>query len=73
MKYSKAEILILFIFYSEVDVWHEQVQHEDENRPCYNHKGRNNNNNTQEKMLPLWASHSPAMCDSMRACRWVRS
>lgn len=50
--------------------WEEQAQHHQDNRSHYNHIGRNNNNNnTQEKVLSLWDTGYPAMCDNMRACR----
>ncbi|XP_026224538.1 uncharacterized protein LOC113167854 [Anabas testudineus] len=56
---------------SEPDAWQreEQAQHQEGNRSYYNHKGRNNNNNTRDKTASLWDVHNPAMCDSMRACR----
>lgn len=66
----KNEILF---FYRESDMWQweEQAQHQEDNGSRYSHKGRNNNNNnTQEKMLSLWDTHSPALCDNMRAYRW---
>nr|XP_019951570.1 PREDICTED: sushi domain-containing protein 3-like isoform X1 [Paralichthys olivaceus] len=49
--------------------WEEPTQHQGNNRSHYSHKGRNNNNNTQEKTLSLWDSHNPAVCDNMQACR----
>ncbi|XP_029292358.1 uncharacterized protein susd3 isoform X2 [Cottoperca gobio] len=55
---------------SDMWQWEEQAQHQAENRSRYNHKGRNNNNNnTQEKVLSLWDTANPAMCDNMRNCR----
>ncbi|XP_045912124.1 sushi domain-containing protein 3 [Micropterus dolomieu] len=55
---------------SDVWQWEEQAQHLQDNRSHYNHIGRNNNNNnTQEKVLSLWDTGYPAMCDNMRACR----
>ncbi|XP_035014037.2 sushi domain-containing protein 3 [Hippoglossus stenolepis] len=55
----------------ESEVWQleEPTQHQGDNRSHYSHKGRNNNNNSQEKTLSLWDSHSPAGCDNMQACR----
>ncbi|KAM9344416.1 uncharacterized protein susd3 [Pholidichthys leucotaenia] len=48
--------------------WDEQAQ--ENNRPRYSHKGRNNNNNNfQETRLSPWDTSNPAMCDSMRPCR----
>lgn len=55
---------------SDMWQWEEQAQHQEENRSRYSHKGRNNNNNnSQEKVLSLWDTGNPAMCDNMRACR----
>lgn len=56
---------------SEMWQWEEQVQHQEDNRSRYGHKGRNNNNNnnSQDKVLSLWDTGNPAVCDSMRACR----
>lgn len=57
---------------SEPDVWQweEPSQHQEDSRSHYSHRGRNNNNNnTQEKMLSLWDSGNPAMCDNIQACR----
>lgn len=69
--HSQTELL----FNSEPDAWQreEQAQHQEGNRSYYNHKGRNNNNNTRDKTASLWDVHNPAMCDSMRACRWDMS
>lgn len=50
--------------------WEEQAQHQEDTRSRYNHKGRNNNNNnSQEKVLSLWDTSNPALCDNMQACR----
>ncbi|XP_070824698.1 uncharacterized protein [Chaetodon trifascialis] len=55
---------------SDMWQWEEQVQHQEDNRSRYSHKGRNNNNNnSQEKVLSLWDTSNPAVCDSMRVCR----
>lgn len=49
--------------------WEEQAQYQD-SRSRYSHKGRNNNNNnTQEKVLSLWDTGNPAVCENMQACR----
>ncbi|KAG7519673.1 hypothetical protein JOB18_013594 [Solea senegalensis] len=47
----------------------EQVQHRDNNWSHFSHKGRNNNNNTQEKMLSLWDTHNLPACDNRHTCR----
>ncbi|XP_070767036.1 sushi domain-containing protein 3 [Enoplosus armatus] len=55
---------------SDVWQWEEQGQRQEDNRSRYSHKGRNNNNNNaQEKLLSLWDTGNPAMCDNMRGCR----
>ncbi|XP_073326718.1 uncharacterized protein susd3 [Pagrus major] len=56
---------------AEVWQWEEQAQHREDNRSRYSHNCRNNNNNnTQEKVLSLWDTGNPAMCENMRACRY---
>lgn len=55
---------------AEVWQWEEQAQHREDSRSRYSHNCRNNNNNnTQEKVLSLWDTGNPAMCENMRACR----
>ncbi|XP_071377101.1 uncharacterized protein [Centroberyx affinis] len=56
----------------ETDLWHreERMEQRVDNRSRYSHKGRNNNNNTQEKALSLWDDHNPVLCDNKRACRY---
>ncbi|KAK5863799.1 hypothetical protein PBY51_000800 [Eleginops maclovinus] len=56
----------------EQDKWQleGQPQQQEDNRSRYSHKGRNNNNNnTPEKVLALWDTKNPAMCDNMQVCR----
>ncbi|XP_059189905.1 sushi domain-containing protein 3 [Centropristis striata] len=55
---------------SDMFQWEEQPQYHEDHRSRYNHKGRNNNNNnTQEKVISLWDTGTPAVCDNMQACR----
>uniref|UniRef100_A0A667ZIQ7 Sushi domain-containing protein n=1 Tax=Myripristis murdjan TaxID=586833 RepID=A0A667ZIQ7_9TELE len=58
----------------EIDLWHreERIERRVDNRSHYSHKGRNNNNNTQEqkpKFLSLWDNHDPAVWDNKKARR----
>ncbi|KAM9855455.1 uncharacterized protein susd3 isoform 2-T2 [Aulostomus maculatus] len=49
--------------------WQEQARHQD-HRSHFIHSGRNNNNNnSQEKMLSLWDTHNPLLCDNIPVCR----
>ncbi|XP_062315163.1 uncharacterized protein LOC134018867 [Osmerus eperlanus] len=50
----------------EMGLW---PQMEGNRSSYYNHKGRNNNNNTQEKALTLWDNYDPNLCDHRRHCR----
>ncbi|CAB1336167.1 unnamed protein product [Coregonus sp. 'balchen'] len=52
----------------ETDLWHqlEQAEKEENRASRYGHKGRNNNNNTQEKTLPPSDHQDPSMCDHRR-------
>ncbi|XP_068997296.1 uncharacterized protein [Embiotoca jacksoni] len=55
---------------SDMWQWEEQAQHQEDNRSRYGHIGRNNNNNnTEEKVLSLWDTGNPALCDNMQSCR----
>ncbi|KAM4610483.1 uncharacterized protein susd3 isoform 2-T2 [Polymixia lowei] len=55
----------------ETDLWsrEEQIEQREDRRSRYSHKGRNNNNNTQEKAMSLWDNHDPARCVNKRTCR----
>ncbi|XP_024240701.1 uncharacterized protein LOC112222228 [Oncorhynchus tshawytscha] len=52
----------------ETDLWlqPERAEQEENRASHYDHKGRNNNNNTQEKTLRQWDQQDPSMCDQRR-------
>ncbi|XP_013880937.1 uncharacterized protein susd3 [Austrofundulus limnaeus] len=47
----------------------QQVNWNQYNRKGQNNNNNNNNNSRQKKMLPLWDTANPALCENMHLCR----
>ncbi|XP_068188439.1 uncharacterized protein [Antennarius striatus] len=56
---------------TESDLWRWRggVPDQEDIRSPYRHKGRNNNNNTQDEVLSLWDTCTPDRCDPVQVCR----